>query len=359
LANYRHATLLEAESIATPATKTIDLDLTDPISQIGIIVKATNNGNTPTAHPAAIISKVEIVDGSDVLFSLSGHEAQALDFFHNGRPAVEVMNWQDNVDIELFLRLNFGRRLWDPLLALDPTKFTNPQLKITHNKASGGSAPDAGTLKVMAHLFDEKKVSPLGFLAAKEWYSYVMTASAYEYVDLPDDLAIRLLMVRSLYAGQEIQALFQAVKLAYNQDKKVIFDDTTLELLKAYDVWGPYVETHEGIVGTGEISFYITPTVNTHVVSGGFGGNRDYYAGYAPWGGKVGIYAGAASTYFQSVFSGFCPHGCLGIPLGDLELIDDWWLPPPRSGPRLRVYGYPFSGITPTAQVILQQLRKY
>jgi len=359
MANYRQATLLEAESIATAATKTIDLDITDPISELDIMVKATNNGNTPTAHPAAILSKIEIVDGSDVLWSLNGHQAHALDFYCTKKPSFQVMNWQDNVDIEFLAKIHFGRKLWDPQLALDPTRFTNPQLKITHNKASGGSNPDAGTLEISGLLFDEKKIAPIGFLSAREWYNYTIVGAAYEYVDLPDDLPIRLLGVRSLVAGQELQALISSMKLMYNADKKVIFDDTTLELLKAYDIWGPYEETHEGIVGTGEISFYIAPTVNTHVVSGGFGGNRDYYAGYAPWGGKVGIFAGASSTYFQSVFSGFVPHGMLGFPLGDLDLIEDWWQPPARSGPRIRLYGVSGLPANSTAQIVLQQLRKY
>jgi len=359
LASYRQATLLEAESIATAATKTIDLDITDPISEINIMIKATNNGNTPTAHPCAIASKIEIVDGSDVLWSLNGHEAAALAFFNRGKPAFQVMNWQNDVDIEALFKLCFGRKLWDTELALDPTRFTNPQLKITHNKASGGSSPDAGTMEVSLHLFDEKKITPIGFLSAREWYTYTIVGAAYEYVDLPDDLPIRLLGVRSLVAGQELQALISSMKLAYNQDKKIIFDDTTLELLKAYDIWGPYVETHEGIVGTGEVSFYITPTVNTHVVSGGFGGNRDYYAGYAPWGGKVGIFAGAASTYFQSVFSGFVPHGMIGFPMGLPDVIEDWWKPPERSGARIRLYGVSGLPANSTAQVVLEQLRKY
>jgi len=359
MANYRLATLLEAESIATAGVKTIDLDLTEPISEIDLIVKATNNGNTPTAHPAAIVSKIEVIDGSDVLLNLTGHEAAALDFFNTRRPAIQVLNWQDNVDIELLLRLWFGRHLWDPLLALKPGAFSNPQLKITHNKASGGSAPDAGTLEVQAHVFDEKKVTPVGFLKSHEFYSYTITASAYHYVDLPDDLPIRMIGVRSLAAGSEVQAQIQAIKLAYNADSKVILDQTTLEILKAYDLWGPYVETHEGIVGTGEVSFYLTPTTNTHVVSGGFGGTRDYFAGYAPWGGKVGIFGGASSEYFQSVFSGFAPHGVVPIPLGVMDDPTDWWTPPPRSGPRLRLYGASGPVASSTAQVLLQQLKKY
>lgn len=356
MANYRLATILAQEAIDTAGTKTIDLDVTDSISEIDIRVRATNSSHTPTAHPAAILSKVEIVDGSDVLMSLNGHELQALQFYHYGKPSQQWICWASGAEFFVNFKLPFGRRLWDPQLALDPTRYTNPQLKITHNKASGGCAPASGYMQIDGHLFDEKKVSPTGFLSAKEWYNYNLTSGAYEYVDLPDDMAIRLMLIRSLYPGQSPHALFSAVKLSYNQDKKVIFDDTTPMLSQVYDIWGPYVESHEGYVGTGATNFYIAPTTSVNPVSGSWGGARDYYGGYSPWGGRVQISSGAADTPFQSIFSGYNPHGCVPFPMGDLQLMEDWWQPPAKSGVRARILG---ANSSATAQVILQQLRKY
>lgn len=80
--NYRLANILAEEAATTAATKTLDINLADPISRIVVQMKGLNSSGVPTAHPAKMISKIELVDGSDVLFSLSGVEAQALNF-HN------------------------------------------------------------------------------------------------------------------------------------------------------------------------------------------------------------------------------------------------------------------------------------
>ncbi|MDP2973475.1 MAG: hypothetical protein Q8N60_00345, partial [Candidatus Diapherotrites archaeon] len=56
--------LIDAESTTTAATKTIDVDLAQPVSKIIVQFKGTNNGNTPTAHGAKMVSKIELVDGS-------------------------------------------------------------------------------------------------------------------------------------------------------------------------------------------------------------------------------------------------------------------------------------------------------
>src|SRR4030042_2741422 len=195
--NYRLAVLLSHESIATAGTKTIDVTLKDKISRINIQVKATNNGSAPTAHPAAILSKIEVVNGSDVLFGLSGKELLALQFFSTKRTPFCIHSYLDDVMNITAYEIYFGRFLYDPLLALDPAKFTNLQLKITHNLAAGGSVPDAATLEVTADIFDEKAITPVGFLMAKENASSTLSASANEYIDLPVDYAMRQLLIMS------------------------------------------------------------------------------------------------------------------------------------------------------------------
>jgi len=144
--NYRTASILAPEAASTAATKTLDINLADPVSRLVIQMKGLNNGTTLTAHPAKMISKIELVDGSDVLFSLSGVECQALNYFDKGRMPFNVVNYCNDVYAIATYELNFGRYLYDPVFALDPTKFTNPQLKITHDGSQGGFAPFVGLL---------------------------------------------------------------------------------------------------------------------------------------------------------------------------------------------------------------------
>ena len=95
--NYKWSEILSAETYAAAGTKVIDIDLSDPISRLSILMKATNNGGVPTDHPAKIIKKVELVDGSDVLMSLSGMDIQALNHYANAIQAYANLIYLNNV----------------------------------------------------------------------------------------------------------------------------------------------------------------------------------------------------------------------------------------------------------------------
>ncbi|MCK4822811.1 hypothetical protein KA005_44020, partial [bacterium] len=211
--NYRLATLLDRETADTATTKVVDVSLSEMITAFSIQFRGLNNGNTPTAHPAKMISKIELVDGSDVLDSISGMELQATNISEMGKPIYAELNYIDECYAILALELRFGRNLWDEQLALDPTRFKNLQLKITHNKASGGSVPDAGQLSVLAHVFDEKVINPIGFLTNKEVFAYTLVASAHKYIDLPTDRPIRKIGIKALYTALQPWENVNKVKL--------------------------------------------------------------------------------------------------------------------------------------------------
>lgn len=358
--NYRLTQLLAEEAATTAAVKTIDLSQADPISQISIFFRGQNNGSTPTAHPAKMISKIELVDGSDTLMSLSGMQAQALDFYHNKKPLGNKPMYNDDDWSRIIFSLFFGRHLYDPILAFDPKKFKNPQLKITHNKALGGSACDAGYLQVWANCFDEKMVSPVGFLMAKEAYSYALGNGTYEHIDLPTDHPYRMMLIRSLKATSAIWELYTQIKLSSDQDKHVVLDGTTRELLKLLDLkFGPYTETIQGVVGTGSVGHYITPTSECNVMAVSYGGGRDYFQVYQPWGGYVELAAGAADKKVQCLAHGYAPHGALCIPFGDLQDPEDWFDVTGLGSLKLRILSE--SGLTTadTCDIVLQQFRTY
>ena len=137
--NYRLATILARENHTSDITKVIDLNLSDPVSQIIVIYEPLSaSGVDPVAHPAKCISKIELIDGSDVLFSLSGTRAQAVDWYHRKQEPANICLYLNGNASEMVYILNFGRHLWDPLYAFDPKKFINPQLKITIDINGGG-----------------------------------------------------------------------------------------------------------------------------------------------------------------------------------------------------------------------------
>ena len=358
--NYRLACILAEELATTAATKTLDIDIQDPISQISVFFRGQNSSDTPLAHPAKMVSKIELVDGSEVLMSMSGMQAQALDFYHNSKPVGNKPMYTDDDWTKQVFNLYFGRSLFDTQLAFDPKKFNMPQLKITHNKALGGSTCDVGYMEVWAHCFDEKVISPVGYLMAKEHYSYALGNNTYETVDMPRDYPYRMLLVRSLKATAAIWELYDKIKLSSDQDKRVIIDGDTEQLLKLLDAkFGPYTETIQGRVGGGAVGHYLTPTSNCNATIIGYGGTRDYFAGYQPWGGYIETYGSAALARFQCIMHGYAPHGALCIPFGDLQDPADWFDVERVGSLKLRVHAV--SGLTTadTCDIVIQQLRRY
>lgn len=357
--NYRHAVLLSHESIATAGTKTLDITLKDLISRICIQVKATNNGSAPTAHPSAIVSKIEVVDGSDVIFGLSGKELLALQFFSTKKTPFVINNYLDDVMNVATYEIFFGRWLYDPLLALDPTKFTNPQIKVTHNLASGGSSPDAATLEITADIFDQKAATPIGFLMAKENVSYTLVASANEYIDLPTDYALRKLLIMSLSDDKQPWEQYNEVKLSEDNDKRIPFDDKTSDLLKYMGNLFPRIhESIEGAALTTTRDFYIMSTYEVELAGIAMGFGASYLTSDYMYGGNVDI-RGSAAANFKAVVQGSAPFGALCLPFGNQDDNEDWYNVMDLGSLRLTLKAGSSPGSSSTCEVLTEQLRTY
>lgn len=355
--NYRHAVLLSAEDCTTDGTKTIDLKGLDPISKLQIQLKGLNSTSTPVAHPAAAVTKIEIVDGSDVLHSLTGYEEQALDFYNNGVISPELLNYVNDEYFTALLQVNFGRWLWDEDLAFDPSRFKNPQLKITHDISAGGSNADAGTLDVNAELFDERKISPSGFMMAKEYNAYTLSASAAHVVEMPTDYVMRQMMLQSLYSGNYPYQQYHDLKLSENNGKKIVIDDSVSDLIKYLLAGTPTVrERVRSMITTGVVSHYVAPTYNVGV----WGSERltDAGAFYCSTnsGGIAGVAGGAAGQgNWEAV--GQCPHGALSIPFGDPWDANMWYDVTKLAKLDLTITAG--SGASGTVQIVTEQLRRY
>lgn len=356
---YRKATLLASESANTAGQKTIPLDLTEVISRLQVKFNATNNSQTPTAHHAAQISRVEIVDGSDVLAFLSARQIEALSFYETHIPRFYPLDYRNGNEQQLVLDMYFGRKLWDPELALDPKKFTNPQLKITHNKASGGSLPNAATLEVFADVFDEKVVTPMGFLMNKEIYSFTSGSSASnEYVDLPNDYAIRRIMVEARKSQTWWDNIITELQVDEESGRRSPWNQDGLDLLNlVLQSYPQYVERLiTSFTGAASVLHYITPTEEANVIATGIDtGASAFCEGQEyPVGGEVYIRA-PASSFARALVMGGCPHGIVPLDCGDLMDPSDWYDVTTKGKIKLRLKA---SG-TATVNVILQQLRKY
>ncbi|MBA7604203.1 hypothetical protein ES703_11322 [subsurface metagenome] len=362
--NYRIAKLLATTEYTTDKVEIIDVDLADPVSMLQIFYSAYNDtplaGVTANLHPAGCISKIDLVDGSDLLFSLSGFEAQALDFYHNKKMPYHNIRYLNNNYSHSVYQLNFGRFLYDTLLAFDPKKFTNPQLKISINLDGGGCACDAGRMEVLAHTFDEKAVTPAGFLMAKELVSYTLADNAHEYIDLPTDHPYRKLLVSPRRPGTQPDVQLAHVKLSQDGDKKVVIDEDIRNLIAILQSNTPPCE--ETIAGQGSGAtwyFGCMPAHQVRVIGCGWAAAASnsvrFYQGD---GGRFQQIQATAGPNWQAQAKGWCPHCAIEIPFGLQDEIEDWFDVTKIGSLKLDITGGE-SVDSQTCQVFLQQLRNY
>lgn len=354
---YRLSNLLAAESITTAGTKVLDVNVEDVISRISVIVRLTNSSWTPTGHPALVVTQMDLVDGADVIFSMRGVYSQAVAFYQTKEQPFNYINYTDNGEAVAVCPIYFGRHLWDRELALDPKRFSNLQLKIQHNYLAGGAVPDAATLEVWADLFDEDPPSPMGFLMSKTEWTKTLVASTTDYVELPTDYSIRLVMPAAFSNDEEPDINIDNVKLTENHDKRVLLEAGTLELLQMYESrWPWWIEYGEGrTLAANNVEFFFTPCKDLQLEA--FPSqDQDTYINF-PWSGGNGRnIMGSATSTIQVHSHGRCPHGVIPIPMGRVDEPDDWWSMEGGGSRRIKMV----TGAGDTSayyELLLQQLR--
>lgn len=361
--NYRLATLLSEVTLDADTTKIIDIDVVDPISQLIIRFKPTTGSEAASdAHFMKCISKIELVDGSDVLISLSGTEANALDWYSNFIRRPNIVWYTATTEQDLAIFISFGRKLFDPALALDPTKFKNLQLKITVDIDGGGFSNSQVKLAAFAHLFDQKAITPVGFLMSKEIKSYALAATTHEYTDLPTDHIYRRLMAQILVDGVGADYAYSNVKLSEDVDKKVPFNHAIGELLHA--ITGQTKPYREWLICTALAAgryFHITPTYWPGPIAGVWSNSISAtdFAAYEGDGGRLLVTQDPAVRNMMVKVEGWLPHGVLDIPFGDQMDIDDWYDVKDIKNLKLDLTSGASVSSSHTCQIIIQQLRKY
>lgn len=358
--NYRDAVLLDNYATGdADTTQILDLKGLNPISEIVIAYKGTNSTSTPTEHPAKLITQVLVSDGSEVIANLDGKQLQALGYYHNRTPGVQGSSFIDNNMCWVTLRLPFGRWMNDPMLALDPNRFHNPQITIKTAHDAGGGAPDAGTLEVVAKCFDAKKITPIGFLRHLEHYRYSVVASGVETIDLPVDLPIKMIMFQGNYKDTALIQQINKIKLSEDQDRSIPLDNSTSDILKMLAAELP--PWHEKIRfngTTGAVEYFITPFYEATVLLVGIMATPNYGSATQTDGGTCDIDMNGAGECDGLVW-GWAPHGCVGIEFGDPWDIEDWYNLAGVKSLRAKLTAGASASASGVNKVILSQLKKY
>lgn len=357
--NYREATLLAETSITADKVETIDLDFRDIVSRLDITYRYSASQHGMNDYAYADVTKIEIVDGSDVLMSLSGAECQALNIYNREcRTMSHGQHMTSNSEFQTF-GIDFGRSLWDKEYAFDPSKFVNPQLKVTIDHATSDTGITTSYLAVKAHMFDERKVTPRGFLMAKEHYSYTCGADgSYEYVELPQDYPVRQMLLRAYRSGYEPWNVIEDVRLDINNEAKIPFDLNIEEYHRRSKGTDPLVEEYfMAQVADSETTFYVTPTDYWMPLTGMCNGAYIIYNSSVARGGKLLLTANT-TTQIRGVVSGYLPNHCVRFPFGLKDEPSDWFNVGAIDKARLRLEAGS-SGTSGTGAIVLEQLRTY
>jgi hypothetical protein len=308
---------------------------------------------------ASAISNIELIDGSDVLYSLSGKEAQALDYYQTGRMPFNAITDIDNNDAIMVFNLNFGRWLYDELLALDPSKFRNPQLKITHNYRAYDSAVDTARMEIRAYLFDEKVPTPEGFLMSKEHYQFSTgAADTFEYVDMPVDHITRRYMILGTAEGYFCQQVVNAVRLSEDNAKRIPYDTEVWQLLKMLRQMYPRIEEY-GIFAFKDATRVVYASPTQDIVINAVGEAPTQIISATPLPLRMPITTDiTADGYVNAQISGYDPHYSFILPFGVPDDPEDWYNVIDIGNLKLRLKAGS-AGAAKTVEIVTEQLRKY
>lgn len=359
--NYRTALLLSPEDVGASGTKVIDINVDKPISRIDITFKTTKASQGMSAGSPANITKIELVDGSKVLHSLNGYENQALGYY--SRPGVIMDHGQHISTLSEFdtYSIDFGRWLWDEILAFLPDRFANPQLKITFDEDVSDTSVTTNEMEVLAHIFDEKEISPLGFLSALEHYAYTCGAdNSFETITMPEDRPYRQILVRAFQQGYEPWYNIDEARFDEGTLDRIPFEYTNLEnyYRRMKSVWPMIVQQVTLISAAAGTIFYIPQT--DYYANGAFiglGGTTEVYNTNASSRGGYLKLTGSGEINIAGITYGYLPWHCYQFPMGQKNLIDDWYNPAGKK-PRLRLRAS--TGATSaTGAVVIEELFRY
>jgi hypothetical protein len=324
-------------TLANSGTRTMDLNYTDPISHIMLTFRATNGATSNKENPVIHnITKIEVVDGGDVITSIRGEVLRGLVAHLQGHTPLGNDSEAANEGQMSSVKVPFGRYDLDTDYAFNPTAFRNPQLKVTwdlaHIRAIGATAYVTGTLDITAVAVLMEDVSPpTGVLTAKEIYDFTSAASGDERVDMPTDYPWRTLLVRGYENGTALASTITNLKLSADGGKFVAFDEVSSHILEAQ------LETYGELDYTRLAKYDNANAVATYMAEaqGGTlateGGAADISAVAYWWKSDAYLYnhthAGVAGSAKQAFFTvkgtGF--ENCFVIPMGRKEEPTTWF----------------------------------
>jgi len=347
-----------------------DLDIMDPISALHISVSGTNGTTSNKGNFIEdVVTKVEIVDGSEVLLSLNMFELMALNFYKTGKyPLSGPSEWPSGGQGAGGF-LYFGRELWDQEYAFDPTAFKNPQLKISLNKAAVRAASDTTAfatgdnlkVSVVAKIMENMGGRPSKYLMPRSINRWTSGTSGERRIELPTDYPYRMMLLRAYVQNSDIQECLTDLKITCDTDKYVMLNRKVNALtVEALEIFGRATVKHDIFCSHAEVvRLVMNKEPDCRLWQVDLGVYNILGIAYQ-WSSQlypiISTHAGVVDDTdrkYTMVEEGHCPHAVLAIPFGHMNLESTWFNP--------REYGkieaIVTEAVAATCGILLEQVR--
>jgi len=336
---FRDYYLKRESTVPDSDTVIIDLNITDPISYISIEYEATNGATSCVDHELHDdVSKIEIVDGSDVICSLSMKQWQALNFYEMKKLPHQLLDEQGGNTQEEKCYIHFGRYPDDPEFYFDPKKFKNPQLRITHSltiSGTAGFATGTGKITVMARVIEEGARAYKGFLVAKEKYSWTGATSGDELIDLPVDMPYRMLLVQALLTTYTPQECITKLKMECDGGKYIPFEDYVEDIVDRCERDFGFVQQRKTLLGadgnTALLDVYdirkavVQALVADHIANVEAIDAEKITHSLIDFSSVTTPAFRTTAKAVEAIVEGIAPHAILAVPFGDLNDETSWF----------------------------------
>jgi hypothetical protein len=232
----RDVYILNAQTLNDSDTVTVNLTKALKILYLRVQYQDKNGATSNTVcRLNGMVSKIAVVDGSDVLHSLSMREEQALNAFTYGHMPFQVLSEDDDIVLVEEALVDFRRYPGDTQFYLDTAKYQNPQLQLTHAltiSATAGFVTGQGKVSVIARVIDSGAPSQAGFTMSKEMDSFASTSSGDHNTDLPLDFPISGILIQAPVDANAPDTYISNIKLTQDFDAYIPVNMSMADLLR-------------------------------------------------------------------------------------------------------------------------------
>jgi hypothetical protein len=232
--------LVNQQPLPDAGTYLVDIDIVDPITKIELALSLMNGGAlTSDLPPASLVSKIELIDGGEVYWTMPGQMALAVGCYDLGAyPANFLCELANNPQYQYWYMM-FGRWFNDPLYAFDPTRLRNPQLRITWAR---NALHLTGSLRLTVVVYTMEGVpKPTHMLAWKELDAWTSVGSGDRITEYPCDWDYEKVALRTHIITANPQNLVSNLRLSCDVGKFIPFDMSSWFFVSQMKEWfGPY-----------------------------------------------------------------------------------------------------------------------